>query len=293
MAGPGRDQVTPMRRFVRIMAVLDKAGAPGASAARLIEVGQYGDKDPATQLGKDLQRLRQQGWQIDNVAGKGEPAVYRMTAGDNRLRLKLTPGQLAALQRAVILSRPEDIAEHPSLDTQVLPDDSRDTLTLALRAVRLRALIRFVYKGTPRVLNPGTVRFEHVHWYLSGVEEGNHEPKNFAVDRMRDVSLDLPGSAPDVPEVRRLTLHPLSWELDEPVEVTLRTDPGHVPDVVRWLREPQDERPAGELVDLTYRVTNRSAFRARVYGLATRVQVVAPESFRRELVAELRELVGL
>ena len=41
---------------------------------------------------------------FDNIAGKGEPAVYRMTAGDNRLRLKLTPGQLAALQRAVILS---------------------------------------------------------------------------------------------------------------------------------------------------------------------------------------------
>ena len=66
-----------------------------------------------------------------------------------------------------------------------------------------------------------------------------------------------------------------------------------MPDVVRWLREPRDERPAGDLVDLTYRVTNRSAFRARVYGLATRVQVVAPESFRLELVAELKELVGL
>ena len=71
-------------------------------------MGEYGDADPATQLGKDLKRLRQQGWQIDNVAGKGEPAVYRMIAGDNRLRLKLTPGQLAALQRAVILSRPEE-----------------------------------------------------------------------------------------------------------------------------------------------------------------------------------------
>ena len=111
MAGPGRDQVTPMRRLVRIMAVLDKAGHTGASAKRLIELGEYGAADAATQLGKDLKRLVQQGWQIDNIAGKGEPAVYRMTAGDNRLRLKLTPGQLAALQRAVILSRREDITE--------------------------------------------------------------------------------------------------------------------------------------------------------------------------------------
>ena len=82
MAGPGRDQVTPMRRLVRIMAVLDKAGAPGASAAqRLIEVAEYGEKDPATQLGKDLKRLRQQGWQIDNVAGR---ASRRLPDGGGR-----------------------------------------------------------------------------------------------------------------------------------------------------------------------------------------------------------------
>ena len=100
---------------------------------------------------------------------------------------------------------------------------------------------------------------------------------------MSEVSLDLPGSAPDVPEVRRLSLHPLTWEVDEPVEVTLRTDPGHVPDVIRWLREPHGREAGGRAGRPHLSVTNRAAFRARVYGLATRVQIVAPESFRGSL----------
>jgi predicted DNA-binding transcriptional regulator YafY len=298
----GRDQVRPMRRLARLMALLDQAGAAGATADRLVEVGDYGEKDPHSQLTLDFKRLRDQGWQIDNVAGDGEPARYRMVAGDNRLRLKLTKAQLAALQRAVILADRADLAtrlgleaeELPSgLGSEVLPRNREAVLTLALRAVQLRSLVRFVYKGKPRVVNPATVRFQHVQWYLTGVEEGGEIVKHFAVARMREVSLDSPGFARLTPEVRRLSLHPLTWEVDAPLEVTLRTSPDYVPDVERWLNEPAYTREVGTAVDLIYVVTNRAAFRARVYALGTRVEIAGPDSFRDEVLADLQDLVGL
>lgn len=298
----GRDQVRPMRRLARLMAVLDQAGAAGATADRLVEVGDYGDKDPHSQLTLDFKRLRDQGWQIDNIAGDGESARYRMVAGDNRLRLRLTKAQLAALQRAVILADRADIAERlglapaelpVGLGSEVLPRNREGVLTLALRAVQLRSLIRFVYKGKPRLVNPGTVRFQHVQWYLTGVEDGSEVVKHYAVARMREVSLDAPGSARLTPEVRRLSLHPLTWEVDVPLEVTLRTTPEYVPDVERWLDAPANTREVGQSVDLTYEVTNRAAFRARVYALGTRVEIVGPDSFRDEVLADLRDLVGL
>jgi predicted DNA-binding transcriptional regulator YafY len=284
------------------MAVLDQAGPVGATAERLIEVADYGEADPHSQLALDFKRLRDQGWQIDTITGAGEAARYRLVVGDNRLRLKLTKPQLAALHRAVILADRSDIAKRLGLEpaqlpagvgSAVLPRDREQDLTLAIRAVQLRSLIRFSYKGKPRVVNPGTVRFQHVQWYLTGVEDGDETVKHFAVARMRDVTLDAPGSARLTPEVRRLSLHPLTWQVDDPVEVTLRTTPDYVPDVQRWLDLPAYARAEGRSADLTYVVTNRAAFRARIHALGTRVEIVGPDSFRDEVLTDLRDMVGL
>ncbi|HEX5089108.1 MAG TPA: hypothetical protein VFV89_14970 [Nocardioides sp.] len=43
----GRDQVRPMRRLARLMAVLDQAGRYGATADRLLAVGDYGVAAPS------------------------------------------------------------------------------------------------------------------------------------------------------------------------------------------------------------------------------------------------------
>ena len=89
--------------------------------------------------------------------------------------------------------------------------------------MQLRSRIRFTYKGTPRLVHPGTVRFQNYKWYLSGVEDGADLVKHFVVSEMSDIALDPPGTAAEVPSVRRIPLHPLRWEVDEPTQVTLRT----------------------------------------------------------------------
>ncbi|MEO9325319.1 WYL domain-containing protein [Nocardioides sp. C4-1] len=301
MPPAGRDQLRPMQRLVRIMAVLDQAGSQGATREKLIEVADYGDADPGTQLAKDLRHLREQGWQIDNLAGVGESARYRMVTGDNRLRLSLTATQLGALQRAVIMTERSDLATSlgvreaslpEGVGTHVLPRVPDTQLSQVLQAVRLACLVRFSYKGTARVASPAAVRFQDHHWYLTALEDAGDVVKHFAVNRMSDVVLDRPGTAAAVPQAVPLTLHPLQWEVDEPTRVVVRTPADYVPDVERWLQAPDAARPGDGWVDLVYTVTNRAAFRSRLYVLGTRVVVREPDDFRAELLAELRALVG-
>lgn len=299
----GRDQLVPMQRIVRIMAVLEKAGPGGIEAERLLRFADYGDKDPGTQLNRDLRHLRDQGWQIDNVAPPGDPARYRMVAGDNRLRLALEPEQVAALQRAMILADRADLARRLDVTPADLPagvgasvvaHDARpasEDLARVLDAVRRRSRVRFSYKGTARVVHPASVRFRDGQWYLTGLEDG--VPKHFVVSRMSGATLDPPRTADPVSDVRDVPLHPLHWDVDPPVEVVLRAAADYVPDVVRLLLEPdrQEAGPDGT-VDLTYTVTHRAALRARVYALGRRVRVVGPDDVREELLSELRALVG-
>ena len=300
-AGPGRNPVKAMRRLLRLLAMLDEAGSTGVSAEKLIGIGDYGDKDPGTQLNLDLKRLRNLGLAIDNVSGKGEPAHYRMVSGDNRLRLKLSPDQLAALQRAVNVADRADLAKALGISatslpagvgTKVTPPARPTDLSRCLQAIQLGSRIDFTYKGTHRLVHPGSVRFQNHQWYLSGVEEQDDLVKHFAVGRMSDAVLQPPGSARPVPEVRRIPLHPLLWEVDQPTEVVLRTSPDYVDDVKRWLQEPHSLHESDGAVDLTYLVTNRQSFRARIYMLGARVRIVGPAEVRDELLAELRELVG-
>jgi len=298
-AGPGRDQVKAMERLVRILAVLNEAGSVGATAERLFAVAEYGGDNKGDQLSLDLRHLRKQGWQIEIVSGEGEAGRYRMVSGDNRLRLKLSPAQLAALQRAVILSKRADLAKTLGIKpgslphgvgSQVVPREESAELSLALQAVQLSSRIRFSYKGTRRLLHPGTVRLQNYHWYLSGIDVGDDRVKHYAVSRMSNASLDKPDTAQPVPEVRRIPLHPLGWDVDPPVEVTLRTTPDYVPDVERWLMAPKSLSEHDGIVDLTYTVTNSEAFRARIYVLGPRITIIGPDQLREEILADLHRL---
>jgi len=164
-----------------------------------------------------------------------------------------------------------------------------------LRAVRMGSLLRFTYKGTPRVVHPESVRSQNGTWYLRGQEDPADDAapvKAFVVARMSDVTADPPRTARPVPAARHPELHPMSWQIDPPVEVTLRTTTDHQPDVRRWLGDPASEEVDGDRVTMRYVVTHRAALRARLYELGRRVVLVGPEDVRRELIAELHDLKG-
>ena len=295
-----------MERVLRLLVVLTDAAADGVLGDRLIEVGGYGDSDPVSQLNRDIRQLREQGWRIDSVGGAGEVGRYRLAGGDNRLRLKLTEPQRVALQRAALLADRDDLSARLGLAEADRPQAVQPgpevagqggELTTVMDAVRRARLLRFRYKGRDRVVHPGAVRHQSRQWYLSGIEDDDptRRCKNFVVGRMGDVVALAPGTARPAPEAR-LVLHPLRWAVDEPTDVVLRTRRDYLPDVRRWLQDPErvlePVLEGGGDIEVVFRVINRSAFRARVYALGRRVAVVSPPDFRDEMLAELAALSG-
>ncbi|WP_418062475.1 WYL domain-containing protein [Pimelobacter simplex] len=311
--GPGRDQRAPMERLVRIAAVLRAAGAAGVPRDRLLEVAGFDGADAPTQLSRELRNLNRLGWLIDNVADAGDDARYRMTTVDNRLRVRLTPEQQTALRRAVLLADRDDLVERLGLPAEARPAEvaapgpsvegtTSGALSEVVRAVRDRCVLRFGYKGVARVVHPESLQTRNGGWYLRGVEDAavaeGGPVKTFVVDRMAEPEAGPAGSASLVEPVRHAGLHPMTWQLDPPVDVVLRTPARFEPDVRRWLGEPRavtaaGPDPGGEDVLLTYRVTNREALRARLYELGTRVRVVGPPEVRDELVAALAAAAGM
>lgn len=300
-----------MERLVRIAAVLSAHGDAGVPGEGLADVAGFEGEARMDQLKRELRHLADQGWLIDNIAGPGESARYRMRAVDNRLRVRLTPAQQRALWRAVLLADRDDLVaklglpedQRPVDVTAQLPVAGHDhDLSTVVRAVRLGSVLRFGYKGAPRVVHPESLRTHNGTWYLRGLEDGDVRAgrdgpvKLFVVARMTDLAADAPGTSRAPRPVRPAGLHPISWEVDPPVEVTLRTPEHYRADVLSWLGEPETESAGesagGPVVTLTYRVTHRAALRARLFELGERVRVVGPDDVRAELIEELEAMAG-
>ncbi len=296
----GGKQRIPMERLVRLVSSLQRAGKRGVPANNLLEIAGFEGEDPISQLGREFRHLRALGWQIDNIGAEGEAGIYRMTSVDNRLRLKLTPEQQAALRRAVLLANRDDLverlglaaAEHPPEVVASVAAGGDEALTAVTQAVRLGCLLRFRYNGSLRAVHPDSVRTQNGKWYLRGHEDGTDLVKAFVVSRMSEVTADAPGTAVPSEAQRHAGLHPMSWEVDPPVEVTLRAPTEYAADVRRWLGTPDSETEADGSTELVYVVTHRAALRSRIYELGPRVQVVGPDNVRDEIIAELAYMAG-
>ena len=224
-----------------------------------------------------------------------------MATVDNRLRVSLTPAQQRALQRAALLADRDDLvrrlglprAERPPSIEADLPLASHDeTLTKVVSAVRFSSLLRYRYNGSDRLVHPQSVRTQHGKWYLLGREGGTADFKVYVVSRMSKVEVDEAGTATRERQARHPGLHPMSWEIDPPIDVTLRSETEHGPDVRRWLGAPTAESTYGETTDFLYRVTHRAALLDRLYQLGRRVTVVGPDAIREDLLTELRAMAG-
>lgn len=292
----------PMERLIRIICSLRAAGAAGRSATELAAVAGWSDKaDFVTQLGREFRQIKDLGWEVENIAAEGEEGIYRLRAYDARLRVQLDERQRTELRRAAILADRADIADRLDLDPVHGSDDvatayettpkRTGALDTVLNAIRIGATVSFRYKGTERLVHPGAVRTQNTKWYLLGVEDGSDRVKQFVVERMSQVRMGHAHSAVRV-QIPTMSLHPMRWEVDPPIEVTLRVPTDHVDDVRRWLLQPTSQREVGDAVEMTYRCTNHAAFRHRIYLLGPRVAVAGPEEFREAVLAELSLMAG-
>jgi predicted DNA-binding transcriptional regulator YafY len=301
----GRDQLGPIERLVRILAVLDAAGESGATQDRLLEAANYDAEAadaPRRMLNRDVRYLNEAGWDIKNVAAAGADARYVLRARDIRLRVELSPGEQAELARVGRLGGIEDFADYVGSDDGAAPEhgagqgieQSADAqLAMCLEAAALRRVVQFIYKGQPRTVHPRLVQPGPSGWYLVGWEQASGIEKYFVVDRIRNLVFHRAGTAMPAENSRRASLDPATWEVDPPVEVEVETSPLFADQVKLAIRPVVREVTDGDRSVLTVRVTNRAAFRTRLYALGTRVRVLGPYDIRAEIVDELTQLAGV
>jgi predicted DNA-binding transcriptional regulator YafY len=284
-----------MERLVRLIGALNQhpTGATLAVLLKAVAPEAAGDEARRRMLSRDIEHLNHLGYDIRNVAEPGTDGVYLMRARDNRLQVHFTPEQRGELLRAAIAAGLEGLGGHLGADGggRQAPPATAD-LDLVQRGTTRHCLVRFTYKGEPRVVHPARVHSGPSGWYLAGREDGQDVVKEFVVSRMSEVSLDPPGTAAVVDEPARPSLDPLSWRLDPPTDVVIEVPREHRLLVENLLGEPTGVTEQAGAVRMTYAVTNRAVFRWRVYELGTRVRVVGPEDVRREMLAELESLLA-
>jgi predicted DNA-binding transcriptional regulator YafY len=292
-----------MERLTQLLSML--AGAPGRTLSidELLDTVRYGGTTPENrrdQLRRDVAHLESLGWQITNVAAEGEPARYRLTAVDNRLRVEFTPQQRAELLRAAAAASLADLFDDLGDDTTaavadlaVQADTELPQLATVHRAVAGHCLLRFTYKGRSRRVHPHALHAEPGGWYLTAEQDDDSAVvKTFVVARMSDLAIDAPGTArvPDRPA--RPDLDPIRWAKDPAVDVTVRTTVEHADHVESMLGRAASVEQHGSEVVLTIPVTHRQAFRQRLYELGSRVLLLGPDDVRDEVRRELQAVVA-
>jgi predicted DNA-binding transcriptional regulator YafY len=297
---PGRDQTGPMERLVRLIGALNqhRDGTPVDLLLKVVAPDAAGDEARRRMLSRDIEHLNNLGYDIRNVAEAGTDGLYVMRARDNRLQVHLSAEQRGELLRAAIAAGLEGMAEHLGADgvADRAAAPATADLDLVQRATTRHCLVRFTYKGEPRVVHPARVHSGPSGWYLSGIEDdgdaaGEPVVKEFVVSRMSDIELDRPGTAEALGEPVRPSLDPLTWEVDPPADVVLEVPSAHRVLAENLLGTPGSVTEADGVLTMTYAVTNRRVFRFRIYELGTRVRVVSPEDVRAEILAELRSFV--
>jgi predicted DNA-binding transcriptional regulator YafY len=304
-----------MERLAQLLYVLRQGGSTGVTASALLGVLRYGAADPdgrRRQLSRDIDQLRRAGWGIRNESPAGDDARYRLVAGDLRIRVDFAPDEQAELQRVARIARLPAVAamldggsdgspagtsaddgDFLPVPTDVGPLDS------VLHALQRRCLLRFEYKGVRREVNPRSLHPRTTGWYLLALETvapAGGPAKLFKLDRMSGVEVAEPGSAAVIHDVRedveRVSIDPITWQRDPPVVAEVETTAEHRLHVLDLLGAASAERPSDTGLVLSIPVTNRSAFRARLYELGVRVRLVGPDELRDEVRRDLLAVIG-
>ncbi len=304
----------PTRRLVTLMTLLTRAGTAGIDGAELaaaLGFGAESEQDRRDQVAREIRMLRQRGFRIDNVAAEGERSRWRLVPGDDRVRLAFTAAQRHELRRAAVLIGAGDLTVHLARDIGAGEPAIATAQPLAgsvavgyrrppqilgslIHAIAARCLIAFDYTGRRRLVHPISLRPAQRGWVLTGHEEDSDKTKTYSLQKIANLRLQDPGTAQ--PRTSSMvSLDPLAWDVDPPARADLAVPARFEPDVRRLLHEPESVRagapdggrsaddPGGAAdphVRMTYVVTNRRVFLARLFELGERVRLVGDDSIR-------------
>lgn len=299
---PGRDGKKAAQRQLQLLTCLAQAQDwvnrdglmdqlyPGAAAGR-------------DAIARDRRELRSFGWQIEQ-RGEGAQMQWRLLGQDPRLRTQLSPAQLLALSRAVVLGGGDPVAL--GLDRQgtrptaapASPLDAslREALYLeeVLHAWRYHCLLTLDYNKRRRTLHlDAVVRTGTGRWRLHGRQDAAPDAaqKTFRLDRIDWLRVGPPNSASKPQPVRRDS-NPLTFSDGDPVVAEVLVGAEHEDYVTRQLGPPKHREQTSDGVYLTIPVRNRWLWRMRLYQLGERVRLLGPDDLCQEVRHELLAFTG-
>ena len=295
---PADDQHLRMRRLLGALANQERVGLPRTRLQRAMGL----DGPNAERVfRRDLANLRKAGWDIRSATVGGQH-LYVLHVIDPRIRRAFTDQEraelLRAARRAGLGQLYEDLDPEAADGTRAAEDDQ---LGQAQEAIATRCLVRFTYKGKPRVVHPYELARGDRGWLLRGREEGA-EPstgdvvKVFYVNQATDLGLDHPGTAEPPPDrLPPLNLDPMRWEVHPPIEVILETTDEALDDVIALLGgrgyEVVLDRDLGA-VRIEVTVTFMDGFLSRLFELGTRVRLIGPPEVRDAARQRLTDVIG-
>ena len=148
-------------------------------------------------------------------------------------------------------------------------------------------------------MHPHTLHNGPSGWMLRGREVESGTVEEYVVRRIvGDVAIDWPGSAAVPESVPRHSFDPMTWAVDPPVDVTLATSSDYEHEVLRVMAGSRVTERIEEVgaaryeVRIVVPVTNRVAFRSRLFELGLRVRVVDLPAARDLVLGVLREIAA-
>jgi proteasome accessory factor B len=186
-------------------------------------------------------------------------------------------------------------ADDSSANNTAVALPGSEHLAALFAAAAERSQVRFRYKGEDRLVDPYRLSFRNGHWYLAGRDHGRDEERSYRLDRLESP----PESASQAGAFARpapASVAPAPpWRMGDEEEVQARVlvDASQAPWAVAEVGPESVEETRGDgSVVLSFRVTNRNAFRTFVLGFLDHAEVVGPPELRRDMVAWLESVAG-
>jgi proteasome accessory factor B len=305
------ERVDRLERLTNLMLVLLRDGRARSLREIADEVPGYPPPGEARRQAfeRDKRTLRDEGIEVVAEPVDGPDQVgYRIRPEDYYLPdLGLDPDEQTALNLAVAAVHFGDpsgrdalwrLGLAPGASPPPLADlPALSGLPAVFEALRARATVSFDYRGSPRRVAPGVLRFRRGWWYLVGFDLDRDAPRTFRVDRMESApATGEPGSGrlPDGfdPET---ALPDAPWQIGEgdTTWVDVLADAVVAARIVHevGVEAVADRRADGSVV-VRLPVVYPNALRSWLLEFGDRVEVLSPPEMRADMVAWLGAVAG-
>ncbi|MCB0986918.1 MAG: WYL domain-containing protein [Microthrixaceae bacterium] len=161
-------------------------------------------------------------------------------------------------------------------------------------AVVDRCVLRFVYHGEAREVDPARLQFARGRWYLGGFDRGRRGFRWFRVSRVEGgLEVGAPNSAQTIADHgATLTLDPWALPGDPPVTARIWFDPVAASTVRDQVPDATVLADDGDGLVVEMEVLNWEGFRSWVLTFLERAEVLGPPDLRQMMVDWLESIAA-